>query len=129
MKERPANKVLIRNCVAIGATVLFSVGTALLGWMSYAGAAMAFAFLLVSPVIALIATKGELQFSLFYVSLSILVYYSGLIHWHVKSLNEILNDISADGGVRTGGAFLSELCISLFGILPVYICRLVKGRQ
>jgi len=113
------NKILTRNIVVVFLMIVFSVGTAFLGWMSYAGVGVDMAIFFLSPLIALTAPRREFYVSFSYVALSLVIYWIGLDHWgYIKS--DLLTYLLSFNGLQliaTGIAFCA------LTTLPVYLSR------
>lgn len=117
------NKILTRIIVPIFLMIVFGVGTAFLGWMSFAGIGVDMAIFFLSPLIAFTAPRTaprrEFYVSFSYVALSLVIYWIGLDQWgYIKSdwLTYLLssNDLQL---IAIG------LACCAFTTLPVYLSR------
>lgn len=113
------NKILIRNIVLVFLMIIFSVGTAFLGWISFAGVGMGWAIFFLSPLIALTAPRREFYVSFSYAALSLVIYWIGLDHWgYIKS--DWLTYLLSSNELQL--VAIGIACCA-FTTLPVYLSR------
>lgn len=113
------NKILTRIVVSVFLMIVFSAGTAFLGWMSFAGVGIGLAIFFLSPLIALTAPRREFYVSFSYVAFSLVIYWIGLDYWgYIKS--DWLTYLLSSNDLQL--VAIGTVCCA-FTTLPVYLFR------